>query len=508
VSQPAQMARSEPARVEVMEHSELSSRGQRVQSVEPPRRVAREGQLSSDVAVQRGPYRLRSFARAVLPDDAYEVPGPHSITGERIHGVMDVEDYPQSHDEALAWPEAKEWQEAMSEEMKSLLENRVWKLVTRPPNANVIKGKWVFRKKYRSNGEVERWKARWVAKGFTQMEGVDYFETFAPVLKYKSLRILLVLAAKYDLELKQMDIVTAFLYADVKETIYVEQPEGFAEGGDGKVCQLTKALYGIKQAPHAWNSTLHVFIVSLGFRQCVHDVCVYIKVSMTGGIVIVAIFVDDIIVAYHKADEKEWLVIKRLFTAKYKVKDLGDLELILGMRVRRDRAKCQLILDQEQYAMKVVDKFRMTNAKAESTPEASKKLTRDMAPKTQAEADVVAAVPYMQAVGSLLYASIATRPDLTHAVNEVCKFMSCYGQQHWTAVKRILRYLKGEPGLGLSYEPRHSNADGVEVCAYTDADWNRVALIFAVNGTFWTQGTSPAFLVKVNERLVSLILSW
>jgi hypothetical protein len=153
------------------------------------------------------------------------------------------------------------------------------------------------------------------------------------------------------------------------------------------------------------------------------------------------------------------------------VKDLGDLELILGMRVRRDRAKCQLILDQEQYAMKVVDKFRMTNAKAESTPEASKKLTRDMAPKTQAEADVVAAVPYMQAVGSLLYASIATRPDLTHAVNEVCKFMSCYGQQHWTAVKRILRYLKGEPGLGLSYEPRHSNADGVEVCAYTDADW-------------------------------------
>jgi hypothetical protein len=382
-----------------------------------------------------------------------------------------LETYPRTFDEAMKSNDSEKWHEAMSDEFKSHLQNKTWTLVKRPPHANVLKGLWVLRKKYKSNGAIERYKARWTAKGYGQKEGVDFFETFAPVLKYKSLRILLVLAAKFDLELKQLDVVTAFLHATVSEKIYVEQPHGFAQGGDNMVCELAKALYGIKQAPNAWNNTLDSFIrFTLKFNRCVNDVCVYFRSTRTGRLIIIAVFVDDMIIAFHRDDEKEWLSIKNLFMSRFKIKDLGDAEFVLGMRVKRNRKERSLLLDQSLYTKKVLERFNALKAKPELTPSSMVKLTKAMSPQSDEERATASKLPYLELVGSLLYAALATRPDITHAVNEVCRFMSAHGQQHWNAAKRILRYLTGTAKAELHYKP-YNNTEELRVEAYSDSDW-------------------------------------
>ena len=326
--------------------------------------------------------------------------------------------------------------------------------------------------KLNSQGGIERYKARLVAKGFTQKEGIDYNETYAPVVRYKSLRIILALANIFNYELKQMDVITAFLNAKVDEDVYMRVPEGF-DGSDGHVLKLNKSLYGTKQAPHMWNNDLNAFIVSIGFVRLVSDSCVYVKSTKSGNMIIISIFVDDIVSAYASADEKEWLIIKKLFMSKYKMKDLGDVNWILGMKLCRDRERGVLSLDQSLYLTKVLDRYGMSDCKPMSTPECpSVKLSTNDCPVSDEEKASMCDVPYMSAVGSLLYAAIGTRPDIAHAVNVVSKFMKNPGQAHWMAVKRILRYIKGTVNKPLVFIAKGSLVkDQLHVNAYSDADW-------------------------------------
>jgi hypothetical protein len=356
----------------------------------------------------------------------------------------------------------------MQDEIQSHIENRTWTLVKRQPGTNVLKGLWVFRK---SDGTIDRFKSRWTAKGFQQKFGIDYKDTFAPVLKYHSLRMLLVLAAKLDLELKQLDFVTAFLNAPVSEKVYVEQPHGFAQGGDDMVCELNKALYGIKQASHAWNAMLDQFLRDvLQFTRCNADICVYFRRTKSNSIIILGIFVDDILVLFHHNDDKEWCIIKAAIAAKFKVKDMGDAQFILGMKIQRNREDKSIQLGQELYISKVIDRFNMSKSKPVDTPESSEKLTKEMCPTSETERLNAVQVPYMEVVGSLLYAAIATRPDISHAVNEVCRYMSCHGEKHWQAAKRILRYLRGTQTTALTFKPTHAQPE-LRIEAYSDSDW-------------------------------------
>jgi hypothetical protein len=431
---------------------------------------------------------------------------------------------PRSYNEAMRSSEKEKWTQAIQEELESLAKNNTFTLV---PKAEMeargrkeIGCKWIFKTKLKSDGSVDRYKARLVAKGFTQREGIDFQETFAPVMKYKSLRILLSMAAMRDWEIKQMDVQTAFLNGEIKEEVYMKVPQGVAmapkefeeeikkwneRGGDGgrgrggaggrevdddpkksfgegMVCRLNKALYGTKQASNVWHDSINSTLLSLGFHPTVSDPCVYVKMSRSGQPMWIGLFVDDLLPIHSRMDEHEWVEAKTKLMARYAMKDLGDAEWILGMKVKRDREQRRLILDQERYVEKMVKEFGMEDCKTQETPEeVGQQLTKRDEAQTAEEQQVMLSKPYMELVGSLLYASISTRPDISHAVAVLSRFMSNPGERHWVAAKRVLRYLKGTKGMGLEFidrrsdkqkeQARESQEDACMIDIYCDADW-------------------------------------
>jgi hypothetical protein len=286
------------------------------------------------------------------------------------------------------------------------------------------------------------------------------------------------IANAMEYEIKQMDVMNAFLNAQVTDDLYMEQPPGFQYGDNKMVCKLNKAVYGIKQAPNLWNGEIDQFLQANGCKPCKSDSCIYLyDCTKRGRDIIIGIFVDDIVIAYHPDDTGMWINLKTRLMNKYKVKDAGDVEYILGMKVWRDRPNRILTIHQSQYIKKVLERFNMSSAAAAPTPEApGSKLSKSMCPSSDDEKKQMAGIPYREAVGSLLYAAIATRPDIAHAVNECARFVSNPGQAHWTAVKRIMRYLVGTAELGLQYgsvgmmnESPEFNSIGIQ--AYADADW-------------------------------------
>ena len=393
---------------------------------------------------------------------------------EHANVVMN-NDEPTAYGEAIKCDNADQWKQAMNEEMSAMRRNGTWTLVKRTPDMNVLGSKWVYKLKRNSNGSIERFKARLVARGFAQIEGVDYEETYAPVMRYKSLRVLLSIANKMNYEIKQMDVVNAFLNAKLSDIVYMDQPPGFNNGQQNMVCELKKAVYGIKQAPNLWNSELDLFMKTNGFVSCKSDTCMYIRKCTNDNVIIVGIFVDDIVTAYHQDNVGEWIEFRTRLMNKYKIKDMGDIELILGMKIVRDRSKRTIMIDQSQYIKKILTRFNMVNSNSVTTPEAiGVKLSISMSPTSDHEKQQMEAIPYREAVGSLLYAAIATRPDISHAVNECAKFVSNPGQEHWTAVKRIMRYLSGTVNKGLCYSnsgTQNNYNDIVCVNAYADTDW-------------------------------------
>jgi len=248
---------------------------------------------------------------------------------------------PKTYAEAIASPQSEEWLAAMEEEVQSLRSNSTWRSVhpmQMPHKANIIAGRWVYTIKADADGKPIRFKARWVARGFTQKHGVDYDDTYASVTKPATVKIMLALAAKFDLECKQFDLVTAFLNALIKKyEIYVEMPHGFEEyGTDGTqhICLLQRALYGLKQSPLLWYEELTTFLRSIGCRPLQGDPCLFVH-SATGASIL--IYVDDLLV-FAKSDA---IVdqIAGLLAKKFRMKALGDVTWFLGCRIIRDRSQ-------------------------------------------------------------------------------------------------------------------------------------------------------------------------
>ena len=385
--------------------------------------------------------------------------------------LMMISDEPKTYEEAVTGNEREQWIKAMDDEMQALHENNTWVLTELPPHKSTIGGKWVYKKKLNKDGHVERYKARYVAKGYSQVEGVDYNETFAPVVKYKSLRVLLALAAIYDLELVQMDVQTAFLNAPIKEEVYMKQPKGYESGAKNMVCKLLKTLYGTRQAPHEWNEEFTTFTLSLGFAQCGADACVFITICKSGRFIIMTVFVDDVLVAYHIEDEQEWLSYKQQYMNKYKMKDIGTCEWILGMKVTRDRLHKTLWLDQCLYTGKILEQHNMNECRQVDTPTSGMKLTKNDCP-AEHEQDPLLIQTYQSIVGSLMYLSLSTRPDISYAVNGLSRYLSNPGNTHVVAAKRVLRYLNKTQHAKLTYKQNDtSNQDQLVINAYCDADW-------------------------------------
>ncbi|KAK8931206.1 hypothetical protein KSP39_PZI016897 [Platanthera zijinensis] len=244
---------------------------------------------------------------------------------------------PSSYREAVESRDCSQWKAAMVEEMNSLQKNQTWDLVNLPKGAKAISSKWVFRKKESTSGEDQwRYKARFVAKGFAQKRGVDFDEIFSPVVKHCSIRMLLAIAAMWDMELEQMDVKTAFLHGSLDEEIYILQPDGFVRPGDEKkVCKLKRSLYGLKQAPRMWNKRFDTFMTSYGYSRSQYDSCVYYRFLVNGDILILMLYVDDMLIACKSAREIQ--VLKQTLHAEFEMKDLGHAQKILGMEIKRDR---------------------------------------------------------------------------------------------------------------------------------------------------------------------------
>jgi hypothetical protein len=252
----------------------------------------------------------------------------------------------------------------MQQEYSSLIGNGTWELVDLPPGGMVVKIIWIYKVKSNTAGDVSRFKARFVAKGCSQGPGLDYTKTFSPVIRMASLRLIMAIAAARDLELCQLDIDIAFLYAPIKEDVYIRQPLGFNHG-TSKVCHLRRCLYGLKQSPREINMLLIAWLVDHGWQQCVSDPCIHI--FRTGHVfAMIALYVDDIPSACNDA---AWLAsFKAQLGARFKIKDLGDLSQLLGIHITRDCSARTISLVQSKYLRDILAKYGMTDSKPSSLP--------------------------------------------------------------------------------------------------------------------------------------------
>ena len=369
---------------------------------------------------------------------------------------------PSSVAEARSAPDKVKWEKAMETEMKSLHSNEVWELVEPPPDRKVVGNKWIFKRKVDADGAVERYKARLVAQGCTQKFGLDYEETFSPVVRFESIRSIVALGAQHKLQLHQMDVSTAFLHGELTEEVYMKQPEGYVEPGkEHLVCRLKRSIYGLKQSPRCWNHALDSQLKEMGFKQTSSDPCLYVYVNSEGVMFLVAVYVDDIVLGGRS--EAEMNAVKEELSQKFEMKDLGPLHHFLGVKVIQDQLAGVIWIGQPSYTEKILQKFGMYDCKPVSTPvNPDVKLVSSESPDEMCDQQM-----YQAVIGNLLYLSTKTRPDIAYAVSCVARFCANPTKEHWTAVKRILRYLKGTSNLGLLYRENSP----AEVIGYSDADW-------------------------------------
>lgn len=265
---------------------------------------------------------------------------------------------PNSWKEAMMDPDSDKWTEAAQDEMSSLEANETWDLIERPKGQKTIDCRWIFKKKAGIAGvEPPRHKARLVAKGYSQKEGVDYQEIFAPVVKHVSIRFILSAVTHFDMELQQMD-VKMFLHGNLDEFIVMEQPEGFVDKRyPDRVCKLKRSLYGLKQSPRQWNKRFDDFVRSKGYTRSEYDSCVYFQKNKQEEYVYMLLYVDDILIA--SVNKAEVQKLKTVLSEEFEMKDLGNAKKILGMEITRDRANRKLSISQEDYLWKVLAKFDM-----------------------------------------------------------------------------------------------------------------------------------------------------
>ncbi|KAH9694912.1 Integrase catalytic domain-containing protein [Citrus sinensis] len=360
------------------------------------------------------------------------------------------EDEPKIYKEAVQNKFSKEWQQAMDEEILSLYKNNTWELVKKLDKRRVVDCKWIFKVKDGLTGdEPKRFKARLVAKGYTQKEGVDFNEVFSPVVRHASIRVILALTAVQDIELDQLDVKTAFLHGRLQEEIFMTQPEGYVDSMKPRhVCLLKKSLYGLKQSPRQWYLRFDEFMITNGLMRCNYDCCVYFKLLEDDLYIYLLLNVDDMLIACKRRDEIEKL--KVMLNSEFDMKDLGTAKKILGVEIKRNRTKGEIFLSQERYLTKVLETYKMLDSKPVLTPLAAHfKLSNQLCPKTDEEKLDMKNVPYANVVGCLMYAMVLTRPDLSHSVSVVSRYMAQPVREHWRAVRWIMRYLNGSLSHGL-----------------------------------------------------------
>ena len=357
-------------------------------------------------------------------------------------------------EEALEDPD---WVIAMQEELNQFERLKVWKLVPRPKNKSIIGTKWVFRNKLDGDGIVTRNKTRLVAKGYSQEEGIDYDEIYAPVARLEAIRMFLEFTAHSNFKVYQMDVKSAFLNGELEEEVYVEQPLEFE---DSKfydfVYFLFKALCGLKQAPRTWYDTLSEFLLENGFSRGVIDKTLFFKMHKND-MILVQVYVDDII--FGSTNDQLCSRFAKLMQSKYEMSMMGELTYFFSFQV--SQRNDGIFICQSKYVRDLLKKYALEDALTGKTPMATAtKLDQDDPGKC------VDITSYRGLIGSLLYLT-ASRPNTMFSTCLCARFQANPKESHLIAVKLIFKYLKGPPNIGIWYP----KGTGFDLIGYTDSDF-------------------------------------
>ncbi|KAJ0900510.1 putative RNA-directed DNA polymerase [Helianthus annuus] len=353
------------------------------------------------------------------------------------------------------------WVSAMNEEIEALHRNDTWDLVELPSGRSLVGCKWVYKIKYKSTGEIERFKARLVAKGFSQKQGVDFAETFSPVVKLVTVRCIISIAVNNDWKLYQLDVNNAFLYGNLNEDVYMSLPDGYYSKDEKRVCKLKKSLYGLKQAPRMWNEKLVTVLTDMGFSQSKCDYSLFFKIHKDV-IVYLLVYVDDIVITGNSVCEID--SVKQKLRSKFLIKDLGELKYFLGIEVIKQSSG--VCLSQRKYCLELLTEYGMSGCKPVSNPIEQNHVITSLCKENSDIVDNITG--YQKLVGKLIYLA-HTRPDISYTVHYLSQYMHSPTQGHLKIAFRLLRYLKQSPGKGVLL----SKGSNFKLLAYADSDWGK-----------------------------------
>ena len=420
----------------------------------PPRRSSR---------VRRSENEWRAFQAQTLKCHApqeRDVRIPNA--GQTCH-IRDIsESDSPSLKSALNSPSRDLWEIAIAEELESLREAGTWDIVEVPRGAKIFPSKLVLKVKRNSDGTFERRKARLVLLGNLQRPDIDFYDTYAPVADFVVVRIVIATACAKQWTIHHLDVKSAFLNGYLDEDIYMSLPREYSLP-NGTACKLKRSIYGLRQAPRAWNKRLTDDLKLSGFQPLINAESVFSSI-IDKSVVYLIIYVDDILVV--TASELALTKAKTLLSELYKIKDLGNAEYFLGVKIEREHK--QVKLTQESYTRGVLERYGMFESKPTSTPMVQSSDLMLKSPCSESDAKRMVGVPYREAIGSLLFLAVRTRPDIAVAVSILSKHVQCPRPCHWEGIKRVLRYLKGTMSMGLTYNGEDSSP---ALKIYCDADW-------------------------------------
>jgi hypothetical protein len=374
------------------------------------------------------------------------------------------------------------WIQAIKSEYHSHISRGTWRAIHRNGDMCLLEPKWIFTIKRNPDGTIARYKARLVVRGFRQIRHMHYDpnDLYSPVLRNPTLRVMLAVAAEFGLDLRQLDIVTAFLYGVLPEDskLFMSIPEGYASYCDPTMTlpssecalKLVKAIYGLKQAPKVWSDTIKDFLVKLGFRVSDGDPCLFVK-RVGDEFTQVGVFVDDLLIGFKRIRDSN--ILEEQLCKAFQMKVMGPASWFLGMHIRRDPVTKQVSLTHELYIGKLVATYCPNNTEVRTTPCLERtRYTSDQCPKTDADKKLMATKPYGRLLGALLYLAMTCRPDIVWITTILARFGKNPGEAHWNGLMDIVIYLATYPNLGLTYSPtNHASGKWLMPIAFSDADW-------------------------------------
>ena len=428
--------------------------------------------------------------------------------------IMNDDPEPQSVIDCQNRYDWAKWKEDMQAELNSLNKRNVFgPIVLTPGVVKPLGYRWIFVRKRNEKDEIVRYKARLVAQGFSQRPGIDFEETYSPVIDATTFRYLISLAVSENLEMRLMDVVTAYLYGSLDSDIHMKIPEGFkmpealcAKPKEMYSIKLQRSLYGLKQSGRMWYNRLSNYLTSKGYKNNAICPCVFIK-KTTSGYVIIAVYVDDLNII---GTNKEILEVIDLLKKEFEMKDLGKTKYCLGLQI--EHMPNGILVHQSNYTERVLKRFNMNNANSLSTPMVVRSLNIDKDPYRPCEENeevLGPEVPYLNAIGALMYLTNCTRPDISFAVNLLARFSSSPTKRHWNGIKHIFRYLRGTTDLGLFY-PNDSKQG---LIGYADAGYlsdphkarSQTGYVFMNGGTAISWRSQKQTLVATSSNHAEVI---